>query len=130
MARTLDARSKFAQTTRKKPDTWEVEQAALFYKKLYAQVAGVTMKPEESVVPGGIEDFAFYQSRPKAKHLPLCFTLELPPMHYPGSPGFELPEGRISTVFKIVLPVTLALIKHALTDSPTVAQWNAFAHLP
>jgi hypothetical protein len=130
MKRVLNARAKVSQTTRKTPDTWVVDQAALFYKNLYAKVYGIKMTPEESVVIGSIKDFAFYQSRPKAKHRPLCFTLEMPPMHYTGSPGFELPEGRISTVFKIVLPITLALVKHALTDSPTAVQWNAFNHLP
>lgn len=130
MEKLLNAGSKKNPTTRKAPDTWEVEQASLFYKTLYAKVLGVKLKPEESVVPGSIKDFAFYQSRPKAKHKPLCYTLELPPVHYKGSPGFDLPENKIATVFKIVLPVTLALIKYARTDSPTDAEWNAFAHLP
>jgi hypothetical protein len=130
MAKLLNAGSKKNPTTRKAPDTWEVEQASLFYMKLRAKLGGVKMTPEESVVPGSIKDFAFYQSRPKGAHRPLCFTIEMPPLHYTGTPGFELPEGKISAVFKIALPNTLALIKHALTASPTEAQWNAFSHLP
>ncbi len=130
MKKLLDAESAKNPTTRAAADVWDVQQASLFYKALYKKVYKQTITAQESVVPGSIKDFAFYTSRPKGAHRPLCFTFELPPMHYPGSPAFDIPENKIKTVFEIALPNTLALIKHARSANPTAAQYNAYSHLP
>ena len=61
---------------------------------------------------------------------PLCFTLELPPMHYAGSPGFELPEGLIRTVFRMCLGTSLALIKHARQGAVSAADFFPFRAVP
>jgi hypothetical protein len=120
----LDDKAKTNKTVRAIPDTWTLSQASLFYKTLRGVAA------EDSVVPGSIKDFGFYLARPAATHRALCFTLELPPVHFAGSPGFELPDSRIRAVFRMCLGNSLALIKHARVASPTAAQYGAFSAVP
>jgi hypothetical protein len=61
---------------------------------------------------------------------PLAFTFELPPMHYVGSPGFELPETLIRAVFRTCLPLNLALIKYARKGEVSAADFGVFAGVP
>jgi hypothetical protein len=120
----LDTKSRSNPSMPGRTDTWTLQQAALFYHHLRS------VPLPDSVVPGSIKDFAFYLPRPAAPHRTLCFTLELPPLHFRGSPGFELPERAIRAVFRTCLPNSLALIKCAQVASPTAAQYNAFSGVP
>ncbi|MGC4086835.1 MAG: M14 family zinc carboxypeptidase [Polyangiaceae bacterium] len=98
-------------TTRPKtPDVWTSSQASDFYRQLYAKLKLPALAPQDSLVPGGIDDFAFYQPRPGGLARAVAYTLELPPMSADKKVGFELPESAIRPVFRMCLGATLAFI--------------------
>ena len=111
------------------PDTWTLEQASHFYATLW----GVPLA--DSLVPGGSMDFAFYHylavpPAARGPHRTLGLAMELPPMHYAGSPGFDLPESAIRPVFRMVLGSVLALVRWGRHPSPTAADFARFRTVP
>jgi len=107
------------QTTRSTPDTWRLSKISDFY----ATLRGIPA--DESRIPGSITDYIIYVAE-KAKRKTVAFAMELPPMHYPGSPGFTPQESIIQPAFRQLIGTSLALIKNATSASPKDADFAAF----
>ena len=117
-------------TTAPTPNNWTVSQASDFYRQLSVILKLPAMTPQDSLVPGGIDDFAFYNATPPSGLRPLGYTLELPPMPADKNIGFELPEADIRPVFRMCLGATLAFITLCAEPSPNAAQFGAFNLVP
>ena len=121
----LDTQSAKNPTTRPgTPDTWTNLQSA----KFYAVLRPATFPSGFALMPGATDDFAYWLTKPPGQTLAL--TLELPPMLYPGTPGFDPDETVIRPVFKSVLATTLALIANCLKTAPTAADFAPFLAVP
>jgi hypothetical protein len=141
LKRILDTQSAANITTRPAvganpaiPDTWTAAQASVLYTN-----PPFSLPPAQARVPGTMPDYVFYKpARPAPLPDPICFAMELPPMHYDAdpktnraaSPGFELPETHIRAVFKAVLPAALGLIASARDAAPVSAKFDKFKVVP
>lgn len=113
------AAQKKNETTAGGPDTWKSAQIALFYHSLHG------IPKAESVIPGSISDYVHYAAL-KAKRDCAAFSMELPPMLHPGTPGFDLPEKHIPAVFRQVIATSLGLIANAKNPSPKQSDFDPF----
>jgi carboxypeptidase T len=126
----LDAGAARNLTTRATPDVWTASQASAFYATLYAALRLPRLSPQASLVPGGIDDFAFYVRRP-GKPRAVCYTLELPPDKTTDPLlGFDLSETKIRPVFRMCLGATLAFVSLCATPNPDPAQFGVFGLVP
>lgn len=117
-------------TTRSTPDKWISSQASDFYNQLNVLLGYPPLTPEGSLVPGGIDDFAFYNSKPPSGMRPLGYTFELPPVFSDSNVGFELPETDIRSVFRMCLGASLAFITLCAERTLTPAQFAPFLAVP
>lgn len=126
ITRLLNQRAAGNLTTRTTPDKWISSQASDFYRRLNVIHGLAPMSPKASLVPGGIDDFAFYNSVPPSGMRALGYTLELPPTSGEKKIGFKLPEADIRPVFRMCLGATLAFITLCAEPNPNAAQFGAF----
>jgi hypothetical protein len=117
-------------TTGRTPVKWVVSQASEFYSKLNVTMGHPALDPRDSLVPGGIDDFAFYNATPPSGLRALGYTLELPPMSADGHTAFELPDADIRPVFRMCLGATLAFITLCAERNPTASQFGVFGLVP
>lgn len=118
------------KTTGPTPNNWTTSQSSDFYRQLNVILGLPAMTPQDSLVPGGIDDFAFYNATPPSGLRPLGYTLELPPMSADATIGFDLPEADIRPVFRMCLGATLAFIALAAQPTPSSPQFGAFGLVP
>jgi len=109
-------------------DNWSLYKISSFYADLYKSL-GITpgLSPEQSLIPGSITDYIIYAAEgasPPRKTL--AWSMELPPMHHAGSPGFNPPESIIRPAFNQLIGTSLALIKNATADDPKAADFSLF----
>jgi Zinc carboxypeptidase len=128
MQRQLEKKAaKFFTTRPGTPDPWEISKISDFYSNLWKKTGVADLAPIETRIPGSISDYVVYASeKPGKKRKTVAFSMELPPTHHNGSPGFALPETAIRPAFQQIIGTTLALIKNATNAAPTDADFAPF----
>ena len=130
----LSSRSTGRPTMLAKDDAWDATLASMFYTDPKWGLTPPGGPPAPGArLPGTLPDFMLYHPPKGAKQKPFCLCTELNPMDdsslAPGS-GFQMPEGKIQTVFEINLGTTLALIANARNPSPVAKDFAPFKALP
>jgi len=128
MQKQINAKAQKNPTTRPgTPDKWSLSKISGFYADLYKALGYTPPSPEQARIPGSITDYIIYAAEgasPPRKTV--AWSMELPPMHYDGSPGFEAPESIIRPTFRQLIGTSLALIKNAKADKPAAADFSLF----
>jgi hypothetical protein len=130
MQQQLNAKAALAKNRTTRPDTadtWNLTKISNYYLGVYKAAGQPLPSAVYSRIPGSITDYIIYGSeKADRKRKTLAFAMELPPMHYKGSPGFAPLESVIQPTFRQLIGTSLALIKNAGKDTPAAADFKPF----